>query len=246
MPRVIFAFILAPISALVLYGIVTGSLGIIFVAFGIVYLLMLVLVLPLFLLCIKLKWLKWWYAAIAGIAISIAFTWLLAVSSNPYHIEIYGISDLFSYLTIGYTIAVFFWAMAVYRNEKFTYVSRKFPWSALGVLILLVAGNLYIQSVTRTAWIKGRIVTELPPVGSKPMVKIRLNSGKTVQARIMCYSTYSIGNLVNLDYRPRSLLFKDGYWVEDVVTDSNTFNQTTWMTNATKCYDEMLQRMHKE
>lgn len=246
MSKIVWAFILAPVSGLALYGIVTGSMAVVMVGFAFVYMLMLVPVLPLVLLCIKLRWVKWWHAGIIGVAIAIAFTWITITASNPYYVEINGIADLFSYVAIGYIIAMVFWAIAVYRNNKFPYVPRGFPWLTLVILIMLTATNRYVGYATHTTQVNGVIVAMLAPDGPEPMARVKLASGETVQARLMCYSTYSVGNPVHVDYRSRSMLFRDRYWIEDVITDPGKFNLNDYMANGTKCYDEMWQRIHME
>ena len=74
------------------------------------YLLMLVLGVPVFLLFYKLQW---WHAASVGLLVSLAFTWFVGRSTNPFHAEMYGLSEDSLYLAAGYTTAVLFWFIAL-------------------------------------------------------------------------------------------------------------------------------------
>lgn len=242
MGRVIYGFILAPLLAGVVLAIATGSGEALLFMPLFTYPLTLIFALPVFLLFWKLKWLQWWHATGMGLAIAIGFAWLFLGSANPYHVEIYGIADASVYLATGYSIAFAFWCIAVFRNQAFDYVSKKPPVIPAAIAVALIGGTSYVQFCVRPINAVGQIVALLPPANGKPMASVKLDSGETIQARMMCYSTYPAGVRVNLDHRPRSLFWSDRYWIEEVITDPAKFNMETWQSNATSCYNESIKR----
>lgn len=238
MSRVVIAFLITPLLASIALAITSFQGAWLFFGPIFTYPLMLVVGLPIFLLFRKLKWLQWWHAAGMGLLVALAFTWLWDKSGNPYHIEIYGPSEAGLWLTMGYMTATLFWFIGLYRNEDYPYVLSRLALISIFPLALLIGGTAYLQYAVSTHNVKGTITALLEPVHKKPMVRIDLGDGKTVDARLMCYHGYHVGDQVYLDHRRLSWPIGEGYWVVGAPIQGAKFDPEAFLKEQQACYDE--------
>ncbi|HSC47374.1 MAG TPA: hypothetical protein VLG68_04755 [Gammaproteobacteria bacterium] len=216
MRRVIWGFVIAPLAVLFVDALFTGSFSIALFSCIEAYLAILVFGIPIFALFSQLKWLRWWHIMLAGTIVSMAMGWFMdspAIVPNSYVIEMDGTSDLFSGAALGCAMALVFWFVGVFQNKEYPYVSRALPLSPLVITLVLIGISLYVVIATKRPLVQGEITKLLNPVSDKPMAEVELDSGKTVDARLLCYRSYTVGEKVTLSHRSKHPLIPEMYWI---------------------------------
>lgn len=243
MRRVVTAFLFAPLIAILAVGISVGNAGLAtFVTFFFVYPLTLILAFPLFLLFRRLRWLQWWHAAAAGTLVTAIIVLNLV---EPYggwnHLGAEDLAQIVLYTSTGYDVALIFWFIGIFRNLAYPYVSPRLPIAASLIGIVVIPINVYLRIVLEPVAMEGQIIALLPANHGEPQAEVRLDSGVTIQASMLCYSSYAKGNKVRLDYRRKSFLFKDQYELTDVIP-SGKFNPDAYLVDANRCIREAENR----
>lgn len=140
--------------------------------------LMLALGVPLFLLCRRHQWLRWWHAALGGFLCG-ALGSLLMAPTNPAYLDSFGIQNGLNFAGIGTFTGLLFWWLGIFRNDAYPYVSASVPYSMLLVVPIALAGFQIHRSLGEVIFAKGRIIAVLgePPTRQ---VSVRLSDGTVV------------------------------------------------------------------
>jgi hypothetical protein len=214
MHRIYAGFLFAPLIVTVATCILSGETGILLFLpmLGFAYAFTLVVAVPLYFLFRKLRWLRWWHAALVGLLVGALFAVLIADGSNPYHLEIYGYGQELRLLAIGFFVGALFWVIAIFRNDAFPYVPKGFPIALLVTGIVLLATTLLLLNSYRTTDTQGEIMAVLPAVQGKPMLQVKLQTGAIVAVRSYCYGQYLPGRKVFVIHREKFVFATEGYW----------------------------------
>lgn len=233
--RATIGFFVAPLAAAALLAITIGNTGVAGFSLMILYPVMLILVLPVFLLFRKLKWLRWWHACVVGGVAAL----LVApdVDFRISRVDAEEISSAIAYLSVGFGAAFVFWCIAVFREPAYPYLSRRFPIPPLVLGIVLVIAGVYLRVMLEPQFLQGKITALLPADHGQPRAMVKLDDGVPVQADMLCYSSYAVGDEVRLTFRHRSTLIPERYWVADKVT-TGKFDSDAYLAEAEKCMEE--------
>jgi hypothetical protein len=230
MHRLYAGFLFAPLIVTVVTCILSGGVGIVLFLpmLMFAYVFTLVVAVPLFFICRKLRWLRWWHAAAAGAFVGGMLALLFVSGGNPYHFEINGYGQVLPFLAIGFFIGAVFWVIAIFQNEAFSNVPSRFPIQLLITGILLLAFTLLLPAAYRITYTQGEVTAVLPSVQGKPMLQVKLKSGASVSVRAYCYGQYLSGRKVFVAHRTKFLFVTEGYWVEglsDIKSPEDVLNE---------------------
>jgi hypothetical protein len=209
MLQVVAGFLLAPLIVAIISG---GALALAFLI--IMYLFELTFAVPLFLLFKKLGWLSWWHSTFAGLATAAIFVAFYWYSANPYHIEIYGLSNAISYLAIGTGSGLLFWLIALFRN---TALPQSPPnWFVMSLALVAFATGAFGYHTHLKSSIMYGVVVEVPTdVSYIANLPVKLDSGPVVTARAMRDTVVHLARqrAVLLETRASALSSQRMFWV---------------------------------
>jgi hypothetical protein len=173
--RIAFAFVFAPIVASIAFFGLTGLavLPIVLPITG-------GLAVPLFFFLRKRGWLRWWHAALAGLACSSVFSMLFALASSSGWADAYGLqSAIYPFGGLGVATALLFWWVGIFRNRAFPSVPTDIPYSMV-LLVPLAALAYFVQGSFHPTFFNGRIISVR---GDAPVrqTTVRLSSGTIVE-----------------------------------------------------------------
>lgn len=117
MPRLIAAFVLAPLVGLLVIGAITQTLEIGLLAAIVAYPIALVFGVPTFLFLRRRGWLRWWQVTLAGTACAVPFIAIYLFMSEPDYIANAAFVDSLYLLACGAAIGMAFWALGVLGNR---------------------------------------------------------------------------------------------------------------------------------
>ncbi|MEW5836499.1 MAG: hypothetical protein AB1832_15660 [Pseudomonadota bacterium] len=203
MPRAMFALIVVPLCASLVYG----------QWFPLVMVLLVFPVLcaiPLFLLFAKRGWLRCWQVTAAGLAIGVAFAVLMI--SDGLYARISGPSRLAEFAALGGAIAWAFWWVGLYRNPRFAgatggAVRRPLAISILPVLLWGMS-RLYEPSLS-PATVREASPAQVP----NRLVQVQLPQGEVVGAELVGSRTPSAGTSVLVESRRQLWPSGRRYWL---------------------------------
>jgi len=240
MGRVVAGFLIAPLAVAFLFALATLAPDQVFFIALFAYPLTLLCAVPLFFAFKRFGWLECRQTVTAGLVIAALFAWFFLRGANPYHVEIYGVSEACMYLATGGGIALVFWFIAIFRNERFPDVSPAFPGEWVAIVVLLMAVSLYTGYASKTVPVNGQILALTQSLVAKPTAVVRLDPGGIIHARLMCYVSFAPGDKVSLYHRPARPFFPEHYWIGDKISDPKKFDADAYLADATKCLDESL------
>lgn len=237
--RATIGLFVAPLAAAALLAITIGNTGIAGFSLMILYPVTLVLVLPVFLLFRRFKWLRWWHACVVGGVAAL----LVApdVDFRISRIDAEEISSAIAYLSVGFGAAFVFWCIAVFREPAYPYLPRRFPILPLVLGIVLVAAGARLRVMLEPQFLQGKIAALLPADHGQPRATVQLDDGAPVQADMLCYSDYAIGDEVRIAFRHRSTLIPERYSITDKVT-TGKFDSDAYLAKAERCMEEAYGR----
>ena len=236
MRREVVGFLIAPFIVILIDAALNGSLFFAVLMAIEIYPLILIIGIPVFIGFSELKWLQWWRIALIAALVSAGLAWAMDsidMGGGTYDREMDGASDVFASIALGYSIAILFWFIAVFRNEKFPFIPASFPISAAFVSMAVIMACIYAVVSTRRPLVHGEITRMLRPAVNRPMAEVRLDSGQVIDARLECYSYYSPGEKVTLSHRSAHPFFSERFWI--------TTGETPDTPERLKaCHDETL------
>jgi hypothetical protein len=182
MKRVWIAFFLAPLLVSAPFG-VFGLIALYFLL-----LVTLVLAVPLFFLCRRMKWLQWWHALLAGLLCALCFVifdaWMTPLKSPLKFDQLISANNVI-YLGWGVLVSVVFWWIGIFRNPAFPFVPRRPPISFVLVLPLFLAGFAVREGLAITHH-QGRVLSIFAPATEPGLRKatVQLTGGPTMEADV--------------------------------------------------------------
>lgn len=237
--RATVGFFVAPLTAAALLAITEGNGEVAGFSLMILYPVTLILVLPLFLVFRRLRWLRWWHACTVGGIVALLVA--PGVDFRISKIDAEEVRDALAYLSVGTGAAFVFWCIAVFREPAYDYIPRRLPIAPLAMIVLLVPAAVYLRLVLEPNITQGQIMALLPADHGQPRSEVKLDTGVTAQAGMLCYISYAAGNRVTILHRPRSRFIPERYTVTDKVREGK-FDPDAYLAEAQKCVDEAQTR----
>jgi hypothetical protein len=115
-PRLVAAFVLAPLVGLLVIGAITQTLELGRLAAIVAYPIALVFGVPAFLFLRRRGWLRWWQVTLGGAACAVPFMAIYLFMSEPDAADAAFLDSLYL-LACGAAIGLAFWALGVLRNR---------------------------------------------------------------------------------------------------------------------------------
>lgn len=177
--------------ALTMLFVVPGMSGLLFgilavAAIPMLLLAALVLGLPMFLLCARLRWLAWWHAALGGTLAGAIVAGLYWSGGGSGHWHFAGPPNAVLLIVFGTVLGVAVWFCGIFRNPAFPFVVSGFPWPALLLVPLVGGGLLLSQRMQPLPALEGRVVALGARAAGTEMlaVRVRLRGGQVVPAAV--------------------------------------------------------------
>jgi hypothetical protein len=216
MRRTLIALILAPLLVSSVFGIFA------LLAFPWMLLMTFVVALPLLLFFKRIERLNWWIAVMGGAICALGYITLNTIAPLSYGVapdaDRLINSNNIAFLGLGMLTGFVFWWIGIFRNEAFSFVSRRFPLSALLAVPLAVACAGLNHSL-RATYAQGRVMSiDVPPTRTPRtgQATIRLTAGPVIHADLSNTwpSLMILGRCVHVESRWSTLRFRRIYEVD--------------------------------